>query len=102
MHIQILKSINSTPNMLQDDCNDKLPLIIKSITETRIDYTLQGKNLANTPYTWHPEALTYDNHSQVPTRLKSGPCSQDKVLALDLILPPKVKAPHEVGRCGLT
>jgi hypothetical protein len=43
----------------------------------------------------------YDNHSQVPTRLKSGPCYQDEVLALGLILPLKVKAPHEAGRCGL-
>jgi hypothetical protein len=44
----------------------------------------------------------YDNHSQVSTMLKLGPYSRDEVLALGLILPPKVKAPHEVGRCGLT
>jgi hypothetical protein len=30
--------------------------------------------------------------------LKSSPCSQDEVLALYLILPPKVKAPHEARR----
>jgi hypothetical protein len=47
-------------------------------------YTLQGKNLTNTPYAWFPEALTHDNHSQVPTMSKSGPCSQDEVLALGL------------------
>jgi hypothetical protein len=34
----------------------------------------------------------YDNHSQVPTMLKSGPYSRDEVLALDLILPPKSKS----------
>jgi hypothetical protein len=44
----------------------------------------------------------YDNRSQVPTKLKSGTYSWDEVLALDLILPLKVKAPHEAGRCGST
>jgi hypothetical protein len=44
----------------------------------------------------------YENHSQVPTKLKLGPCSQDEVLAFGLIVPPKVKAPHEAGRCGST
>jgi hypothetical protein len=44
----------------------------------------------------------YDNHSQVPTRSKSGPYSRDEVLALSLILPPKVKAPHKVERRGLS
>jgi hypothetical protein len=40
----------------------------------------------------------YDKHLQVPTMSKSGPCSRDEVLTLDLILPLKVKAPHEAGR----
>jgi hypothetical protein len=31
---------------------------------------------------------------------KLDSCSRDEVLALGLILPPKVKAPHEAGRCG--
>jgi hypothetical protein len=44
----------------------------------------------------------YANHSQVPTMSKLGPCSRDEVLALSLILPPKVKASHEVGRCSST
>jgi hypothetical protein len=34
----------------------------------------------------------YDKHSQVPTMSKSGPCSQDEVLTLGLILPPKSKS----------
>jgi hypothetical protein len=38
------------------------------------------------------EALTYDNHSQVPSMSKSGPYSRDEVLALGLILPPKSKS----------
>jgi hypothetical protein len=54
-------------------------------------YTLQGKNLTNTPYDRLSEVLTYDNLSQVPTMLKLGPYSQDEVLALGLILPPKSK-----------
>jgi hypothetical protein len=51
----------------------------------------RGNNLTNTPYAWLPEALTYDNHSQVPTMSKSGPCTRDEVLSLGLILPPKSK-----------
>jgi hypothetical protein len=43
-----------------------------------------------------------DNHLQVRTMSKSGPCSRDEVMALSLILPAKVKAPHEAGRCGST
>jgi hypothetical protein len=34
----------------------------------------------------------YDNHSQVSTMSKLGPCSRDEVLALGLILPPKRKS----------
>jgi hypothetical protein len=34
--------------------------------------------------------------------LKSAPYSQDEVLVLGLILPLKVNAPHEPGRCGST
>jgi hypothetical protein len=49
----------------------------------------RGRNLTYTSYAWLQEALTYDNHSQVPTKSKLGPCSQDKVLALDLIPPLK-------------
>jgi hypothetical protein len=37
----------------------------------------------------------YDNHSQVPTRSKSGPSTRDEVLPIGLILPPKVKAPYD-------
>jgi hypothetical protein len=44
----------------------------------------------------------YENHSHVPTVSKSGSYSRDEVLALGLILPAKVKAPHEAGRCGST
>jgi hypothetical protein len=62
----------------------------------------RGKNLTYMSYDWLPEALTYDNLSQVPTKSKSGPCSRDEVLTLGLILPLKVKAPHEAGRCSLT
>jgi hypothetical protein len=42
----------------------------------------------------------YDKNSQVPTRSKLGPCSRDEALALSLIHPLRVKAPHEAGRCG--
>jgi hypothetical protein len=44
----------------------------------------------------------YGSHSQVPNKSKSGPCCQDEVLILDLILRPKVKASYEAGRCGST
>jgi hypothetical protein len=35
MHIQFLESINSTPNILRDDYNDKVPLITESVTMTQ-------------------------------------------------------------------
>jgi hypothetical protein len=34
---ELLESTNSTPNILRDDCNDKLPLITESVTVTQID-----------------------------------------------------------------
>jgi hypothetical protein len=49
----------------------------------------RGRNLTYASYAWLPEALTYDNHSQVPTKSKLGPCSWDEVFALSLIPPPK-------------
>jgi hypothetical protein len=51
-------------------------------------YTLQGKNLANTPYAWLLEALTYDNHLRNPYFIKIDPLPTGEVLALDLIPPP--------------
>jgi hypothetical protein len=48
-------------------------------------YTLQKKNLTNTPYTWLPEALTYDNHLRSPYFIEIGPLSMREILALDLI-----------------
>jgi hypothetical protein len=59
---------------------DKLSLITESVTVTRIDIHPAGKNLTNMPYAWLSEALTYDNHSQVPTKSKLGTCSRDEVL----------------------
>jgi hypothetical protein len=43
MHIQLLASVNSTPNILRDDCNDKLPLITESVIVTRIDIYPAGE-----------------------------------------------------------
>jgi hypothetical protein len=52
----------------------------------------RGKNLTNTSYAWLLKTLTYDNHSQIPTKSKSGPCFRDEVLAPGLILPSKSKS----------
>jgi hypothetical protein len=49
-------------------------------------YTLQKKNLTNTSYA-RPRDLTYYNHSQVPTKLKSGLYSQDEVLTPNDVRP---------------
>jgi hypothetical protein len=35
--MQLLESTNSTPNILRDDCNDKLSLITESVAVTQID-----------------------------------------------------------------
>jgi hypothetical protein len=43
MHIQLLESINSTPHILRDDYNDKLPLITDSVMMTRIDIHPAGE-----------------------------------------------------------
>jgi hypothetical protein len=41
--ITISISSNSTPNILRDDCNDKLSLITESIAVTQIDIHPAGK-----------------------------------------------------------
>jgi hypothetical protein len=43
IHIELLESTNSTPNILRDDCNDKLPLITESVVATRIDIQPVGE-----------------------------------------------------------
>jgi hypothetical protein len=43
VHIHLLESINSIPNILQDDCYGKLPLISKSVVMTRIDIHHAGE-----------------------------------------------------------
>jgi hypothetical protein len=43
IHIQLIESINSTPNILRDDCNDKLSLITESVIVTRIDIHPAGE-----------------------------------------------------------
>jgi hypothetical protein len=42
-NITISISSNSTPNILRDDCNDKLSLITASIAVTQIDIHPTGK-----------------------------------------------------------
>jgi hypothetical protein len=53
----------------------------------KLIYTVQEKNLTNTPYVWLPEALTYDNRLQSPHFVEIGPLSTGEVLDLDLIPP---------------
>jgi hypothetical protein len=42
-HIHLLESINSTPNILRDDCNDKLPHISESVAVTQINIHRAGE-----------------------------------------------------------
>jgi hypothetical protein len=41
----IIMTIYSTPNILRDDYNNKLPLIIESVVVTRIDIHPTGEEL---------------------------------------------------------
>jgi hypothetical protein len=67
MHIQLLKFINSAPNILRDDCNNKLSLITESVAVTQIDIHPAGEEpeqhvIRLTPggsHVWQPFASTY-------------------------------------------
>jgi hypothetical protein len=67
IHIQLLKSNNSTPNILRDDGNNNLPLKTESVTVTRIDIHPTGEEsdqhaIRLTPkcsHVWQPFASLY-------------------------------------------
>jgi hypothetical protein len=60
---------------------DKRSLIFESVVATWIDIHPAEKEPDQHVHTCDRRGLTYDNHSQVPTKSKSGFYSRDEVLA---------------------
>jgi hypothetical protein len=111
--MQLLEFINSTSNILRDDCNDKLSLITESVTVTRIDIhpteeepnqhaihlTLGGSHI------WQPFACPYyveieplllgwslDPRPHFPSKSKST--TQSREVRFDIVV---IKATRLIG-----
>jgi hypothetical protein len=88
---------------------DKQPLISESVTVTQIDIHSVGEEPDKHVVRAAPRVSHTTTICEVPTKSKSGICSQDEVLALTDAWPGcHPGLPHspcnnhlEVGRCGL-
>jgi hypothetical protein len=74
-------TINSTTYILLDDSNDNRSLISESVTAIRVDIHLVGEEPDQHEIRATPGVSRSTTICEVPTKLKSGPCSRDEVLA---------------------
>jgi hypothetical protein len=69
-------------NILLDNCNDKRSLISESVITIRIGVHPTGEEPDQHVVCLASRVSRMTTVREVPTKLKMGPCSQDKVLAL--------------------